>query len=61
MSAGIPRVASVIPIMWAVIGGSAAFVLGIRADLPLLVAAVLLCVDTVAPSLFGPRAETAPG
>ena len=59
MSVGIPRVVNVIPILWAIIGGSAALVLGIRADFALLVAACLLSLDTVAPSLLGLR-EQAP-
>ena len=36
-SAGTPRAVNVVPILWAVIGSSAAFVLGIRADLVLAV------------------------
>lgn len=44
-SAGVPRAASIIPIVWAFIGASAAFALGIRADLALVIAAVLLAID----------------
>jgi hypothetical protein len=55
-SAGIPRAVTVVPILWAVIGSSAAFVLGIRADLVLAVAAALLVLDTLLPSALGARA-----
>ncbi len=40
-----PRVVAVIPLLWAFIGGSAAFLFGVRADLMLLVAGVALAVD----------------
>jgi hypothetical protein len=39
---GATRVAMVIPILWAAVGGSAAFVLGMRADLVLLLAGGVL-------------------
>ena len=55
-SAGIPRAVNVVPTLWAVIGSSAAFVLGIQTDLVLVVAAALLAVDTLLPSALGPRA-----
>jgi hypothetical protein len=54
-SAGLPRLAGVIPLLWAIIGGSAASALGIRADLALVVAAVLLAIDAVAPAALGAR------
>jgi hypothetical protein len=54
-SAGLPRLASVIPLLWAILGGSAASALGIRADLALVVAAVLLAIDVVAPAALGAR------
>jgi hypothetical protein len=41
--------------LWAGIGFSAAFVLGVRADLALGVAGALLVVDVVAPSTLGAR------
>jgi hypothetical protein len=44
---------NIVPILWAVIGSSAAFVLGIRADLALAAAAALLALDTVVPSALG--------
>jgi len=53
--AGVPRAVNIVPILWAVIGSSAASVLGIRADLALVVAAVLLALDTVLPGALGPR------
>jgi hypothetical protein len=52
---GAPRVAAVVPVLWAVVGSSAAFALGIRADLALVVAAALLVLDLVVPSALGWR------
>jgi hypothetical protein len=52
---GAPRVAAVVPVLWAVVGSSAAFALGIRADLALVVAAALLVLDVVVPSALGWR------
>jgi hypothetical protein len=52
---GVPRVVNILPLLWAIVGSSAAFALGIRADLALVVAGTLLAVDTVAPSLLGAR------
>lgn len=52
---GVPRVAAVVPVLWALVGSSAAFALGIRADLALAVAAALLVLDLVAPSALGRR------
>ena len=54
-SVGVPRWVNVLPILWAVIGSSAAFVLGIRADLALMVAGLALLVDTLAPSALGSK------
>jgi hypothetical protein len=54
---GVPRVVNIVPLLWAVIGTSAAFALGIRADPALAAAAVILAIDTVAPSLLGSRAQ----
>ena len=56
LSSDLPRFVNVIPALWAVVGSSAAFALGIRADLALVVAAIALIVDVIAPSLLGPRA-----
>jgi hypothetical protein len=41
----LPRMLTVIPILWAFIGGSAAFLLGVHADLALLVSGIILLVD----------------
>lgn len=54
-AAGVPRAVNIVPILWAVIGSSAASLLGIRADLALVVAAVLLALDTVLPGALGQR------
>ncbi|HSK09552.1 MAG TPA: DUF6064 family protein, partial [Vicinamibacterales bacterium] len=53
------RPANFIPLVWTAVAGSAAFTLGILADLALIVAGVLLLVDTVAPNALGRR--VAPG
>ena len=45
----LPRLVAVIPLMWAFIGGSAAFLFGVRADLMLLASGVALAVDLVRP------------
>lgn len=55
-SARIPRVVSLVPLLWAVVGSSAAVTLGIRADLALVAAAGLLVLDVLAPSALGDRA-----
>jgi hypothetical protein len=44
-----PRLVAVIPLLWAFIGGSAAFLFDVRADLMLLAAGVALAVDLVRP------------
>jgi len=51
----VPRLASAVPILWAFVGSTAAFALGIRADLPLLAAGLLVALDTIAPSALGAR------
>jgi len=43
----LPRLVAVIPLMWAFIGGSAAFLFGVRADLMLIAAGVALAVDLI--------------
>ena len=45
----LPRLVAVIPLVWAVIGGSAAFLLGVRADLMLVAAGIALAVDMIHP------------
>lgn len=54
-SAGAPRFVNVLPVLWAGVGSSAAFALGVRADIALVVAGLLLGLDTLAPSALGPR------
>ena len=44
----LPRVVAVIPIMWAFVGGSAAFLFGVHADLMLAAAGIVLAVDILA-------------
>jgi hypothetical protein len=44
------RVVTLIPILWTAVGGSAAFVLGIQADLLLPVAGALMLAYVVLPS-----------
>ncbi len=51
-----PRRLLVIPIFWAVVGGSAALLLGMRVDFMLLVAGVLLLALAVAPARTPARA-----
>jgi hypothetical protein len=48
-TATLPRSLLIIPILWAVVGGSAAFVLGIHADLMLGVAGVALVLRLILP------------
>lgn len=53
----LPRWITIIPILWCVVGASAAFVLGMRPDLMLAVAGLLLLLYDIAPSIHGrPRA-----
>lgn len=54
-SSGLPRVVKLVPILWTAIGGSAAVLLGILADLALLVAGALLVLDMAAPRLLSAR------
>jgi hypothetical protein len=54
-SSGVPRFVSTVPILWSVVGASAAFVLGIRADLALVAAGAVLALDSVSPSALGTR------
>ena len=51
------RILGGIPVLWAGIGGSAAFVLGVRADLVLLLAGVLLLAYMFAPARSRPVAS----
>jgi hypothetical protein len=44
----LPRSVAVIPMMWAFVGGSAAFLFGVRADLMLAAAGIVLAVDILA-------------
>ena len=46
----LPWVVAVIPILWALIGGSGAFLFGVRADFMLLVAGVALIADVLRPT-----------
>lgn len=55
-SVGAPRFVNVVPLLWALVGSSAAIVLGIHADFPLLLVALLLGLETLAPSALGNRA-----
>ncbi len=52
---GSPRVVNVVPLLWTVVAGSAALLLGIRADFALFAAGLLLAVHTLAPRLLGAR------
>jgi len=52
-AAGLPRVVSLVPMLWAVVGSTAAFALGISADLALVAVAVLLALNAVVPSALG--------
>jgi hypothetical protein len=49
-TSGVPRLVAVLPLLWAVIGSSAAFALGIRADLALIVAAAALATSLIRPA-----------
>jgi hypothetical protein len=57
-SAGVPRFVNIVPIIWAVIGSSAAFLLGIQADFALAGAAALLALDTLVPSALGAKGRS---
>ena len=54
-SVGVPRSSNVLPFLWAVVGSSAAFSLGIRADMALIVAGAVLALDLLAPAALGAR------
>jgi hypothetical protein len=54
-SAGVPRASRIIPVIWAIVGSSAAFTLGIRGDLALVVAGGVLALDMLSPTAFGER------
>jgi hypothetical protein len=54
-SSGVPRIVRIVPAFWAAIAGSAALLLGVRADLALFAAGALMVVDTLAPRAFGSR------
>lgn len=60
VATGAPRVIKIVPILWAVVGTSGAFLLGIRADLALIPAGALLALDLFAPSALGPRPADPP-
>jgi hypothetical protein len=57
---GTPRSTSVVPVLWAIVGTSAAFTLGIRADLALAVAAAVLVLDSLVPTVLGPGPQRNP-
>ena len=44
-----PRALSVVPLLWSLVGGSAAVLLGVTADLVLLACAVILVADALTP------------
>jgi hypothetical protein len=48
----VPRIVGVIPLVWCIIGGSAALLLAVAPDLALLLAGVTLLVDLVAPQVL---------
>lgn len=50
-----PRLVGLIPVVWSVVGSSAAFVLAMRADLALVVAGLALAIDMAAPAVLGSR------
>jgi hypothetical protein len=43
----LPRLLTLVPIVWALIGGSAALLLGVHADMMLLVGGVVLGIDGI--------------
>jgi hypothetical protein len=53
---GVPRWVNIVPVLWSVLGISAAFALGIWADIALVVSGAILALDTLAPNVFGTRA-----
>jgi hypothetical protein len=56
---GVPRLANVWPLAWSVIGSSAAFALGIRADLALVIAAAALAFNIARRRETGTSTSTA--
>jgi hypothetical protein len=50
----VPKVVTLIPILWAFIGGSGAFLLGLRADFVLLGAGIVLAAVQLGPPRKGP-------
>jgi hypothetical protein len=58
-SADVPRFVSLIPLIWAIVGGSAAFMLGIRADLALVAAAAVLVANILVPRAMNAGAAAA--
>jgi len=51
----VPRLAKIVPMLWAAVGGTAAVALAIHADWALVVAALVLAVDVIAPQALGVR------
>jgi hypothetical protein len=49
------RPLAVVPVLWAAVGGSAAFLLGIRADMMLMVAGLVLVVHILVPARRTPE------
>lgn len=52
------RILLVIPLLWAMIGGSAAILLGVPTDFPLLLLGAVLLVDLLAPRLLEGRGDS---
>ena len=52
---GAPRFINLLPILWSIVGTSAALALGVRADLALALAAAVLTIDMLAPGALGAR------
>jgi len=55
----VPRLVAVVPLIWAFIGGSAAFLFGVRADLMLLAAGVALAANVIRPRRPGRTSQIA--
>jgi hypothetical protein len=51
----VPRFVAIVPVLWAAVGSSAAFALGMTADLALIIAGALLIVELVVPTALGRR------
>jgi hypothetical protein len=56
----LPRVVAIVPLIWAFVGGSAAFLFGVRVDLMLLASGVALAVDILRRRRTRQRVEAAP-